>query len=64
VDEELYASIYGGAGAPAPGSQTVDQYFAEQGAPPAPGMPPQYQGMSDEQLEEARRIYGDNYGRK
>jgi hypothetical protein len=63
VDEDLYASIYGGGAAapgPAPGSQTVDQYFSEQQAAQPDNRP---QGMTDEQLEEARRIYGDQYGR-
>ncbi len=63
VDEDLYASIYGGAGAPAGQSQTTAQYFAEAKQEQAQAPQPQAQGLSDEQLEEARRLYGDNYGR-
>jgi uncharacterized membrane protein len=72
VDEDLYASIYGGGAVgtgpsgPAAQSQTFTQYFASQdqaGAPTTPGQAPP-QAMTDEQLEEARRIYGDQYGRQ
>jgi hypothetical protein len=65
VDEDLYASIYGGEGAPAqpqPG-QAVDQYFAAQQQAEAAPAPGQGQTMTDAQLEEARRLYGDDYGR-
>jgi hypothetical protein len=65
VDEDLYASIYGGAAPPADGAPAPDgikEYFQNQSGPP-PEVPQQYQGMSDQQLEEARRIYGDNFGR-
>lgn len=64
VDEDLYASIYGGGTAvpqaPSPQSQSVDQYFATQQGPQVDNRPA---GMTDEQLEEARRMYGDSYGR-
>jgi uncharacterized membrane protein len=71
VDEDLYASIYGGGAAgtgpsgPAAQSQTFTQYFAQQdqAGAPQPGQGPPQQAMTDEQLEEARRIYGDQYGR-
>jgi uncharacterized membrane protein len=63
VDEDLYASIYGGQGAPLAQSQTPDQYLTQQAGvehQPPPGRP---QGLTDEQVEEGRRMYGDNYGR-
>jgi uncharacterized membrane protein len=63
VDEDLYASIYGGEGAPVAQSQTTAQYLDKQAGTeqqPAPGKP---QGLTDEQVEEGRRMYGDNYGR-
>ena len=55
VDEDLYASIYGGA----QGRPSAAPVIAQ--APT--GTHHTFQGMTDEQLEEARRMYGDDYGR-
>jgi hypothetical protein len=71
VDEELYASIYGGeGGGAAPGAPEaapatkdgIDDYFKSQTKPGE--VPQQYQGMSDTQVEEARKLYGDSYGKR
>jgi uncharacterized membrane protein len=68
VDEELYASIYGGNAAPGapppppPGQDGIDAYFQSQQQPGQ--VPEQYQGMSDQQVEEARKLYGDSYGKR
>ena len=55
VDEDLYASIYGGGHGTQPVQAVIDQ--APSGTHHGP------QGMTDEQLDEARRMYGDDYGR-
>lgn len=69
VDEELYASIYGGGQEAAPEQPKapaekdgIDDYFKSQQKPGE--RPKQYQGMSDEQVEEARKLYGDSYGKR
>lgn len=68
VDEELYASIYGGGQEAAPQEQGpaqkdgIDDYFKEQQKPGE--KPKQYEGMSDKQVEEARKLYGDSYGKR
>lgn len=68
VDEELYASIYGGGGGPAAAPQAptgqdgIDAYFKSQEQ--ATEVPQQYQGMNDTQVEEARKLYGDRFGKR